>query len=274
VGAALGRVKLLSRIAACVAAAVPTTLVFPVPVTMLFGHRFGREDRVRRMHAIRAWASFCRRRIVRINLSVEGEQFLPQPSRGHMFVCNHQSWADILVLMEALDTGAFLAKSFVKWLPVLGWGTYACGSVFVDRSNQTSRQHAMNEILRMCAESTAVVVFPEGTRSEDGELRARWYPAAIRAAHAHGLRIVPVGIDGTFGVVPKSMDRINLNRPVAVTIGAAMDPSELADSRAFAEAVWTRVGELFAESRGRVRAAAGAQPVRVGVSAADPPPAR
>jgi 1-acyl-sn-glycerol-3-phosphate acyltransferase len=179
-----------------------------------------------------------------------------------MYICNHQSWADILVLMEALETVAFLAKSFIKWLPVLGWGTYAGGSVFVSRSNMASRQRALNQSLRMCAESTAVVVFPEGTRSEDAELRATWYPAAIRAAHARGLRVVPIGIDGTFDVVPKTMDRVNLNRRVAVTIGAPMDPSGWSDSRAFADAVWARIGELFAASRRRSRATVGPPPTR------------
>ncbi len=256
-GSTRRRVALYGRILACLVAAVPNTLLFPVPLTMLFMRRFEREDRIRRMHGFVRWARFCRRHIVKIDLSVEGSEHLPHPSRGHIYVSNHQSWADIIVLMEALDTAAFLAKSFVKWLPVLGWGTYGGGSIFVDRSNQVSRQRSLNQTLRMCAESTAVVLFPEGTRSDDGELRKKWYPAAIRAAHGRGLRVVPVGIDGTIDVVPKTMDRVNLNRPVAVTIGAAMDPSGWPDSREFAEAVWSRIGELFAESRARVRAAGG-----------------
>jgi 1-acyl-sn-glycerol-3-phosphate acyltransferase len=253
VGVTWGRMALMARITACIAAAVPGTLLFPVPLT-IFMRRFDREDRIRRMHAVVPWARFCRRRIVKIDLSVEGREHLPRPSRGHIYVCNHQSWADILVLMETLETGAFLSKDFIKWLPILGWGTYASGSVFVTRSNQASRQRALRDILRMCAESTAVVVFPEGTRSEDGELRAKWYPATIRAAHARRLRVVPVSIDGTFDVVPKAMDRINLNRPVAVTIGAAMDPSGWPDSRVFADAVWAEIGRSFAASRSRARA--------------------
>ncbi len=248
----LNRVALLGRIGACVLAAVPITL--PVPLTMLFTKRFSREDLVRRLHGEVAWARFCRKHLVKIDLSLEGSEHLPRPSRGHIYISNHQSWADIVVLMEALDTAAFLAKSFVKWLPVVGWGCYGGGSIFVDRSDQKSRQRALNQVLRMCAESTAVVVFPEGTRSEDGELRAKWNPATLKAAHGRGLRVVPVAIDGTFHVVPKSMDRVNLNRPVAVTIGAPMDPSAWPDGREFAVAVWARVGELFAASRSRVLA--------------------
>ncbi len=250
-GSTWRRMELFATILACLLAAVPGTL--PVPLTMIFMRRFGREDRIRRMHVMVPWARFCRRHIVRIELSLEGREHLPTPSRGHIYVSNHQSWADIIVLMETLETAAFLAKSFVKWLPVLGWGTYAGGSIFVDRSNQASRQRALNQLLRMCAESTAVVLFPEGTRSDDGELRKKWYPAAIRAAHGRGLRVVPVGIDGTINVVPKSMDRVNFHRPVAVTIGEAMDPSAWADSNEFAAAVWARVGDLYSASRRRAR---------------------
>jgi 1-acyl-sn-glycerol-3-phosphate acyltransferase len=251
-GTVLRRIALLLRIGACLLAAVPTTLLLPVPLSIALLPRFRREDRLRRVHRMVGWARFCRRHIIKIDLSVEGREHLPPSSRGHIYICNHQSWADILVLMEALDTAAFLAKSQVKWIPLAGVACYAGGSVFVSRDDQASRQRALKDSLRMCKESTAVVVFPEGTRSEDGELRARWHPAAIRAARRAGLKVVPVAIDGTFHVLPKTMDRINLHRKVVVTIGAAMDPADWPDPASWVDAVWGRVTEQFARCRGRL----------------------
>ena len=71
------------------------------------------------------------------------------------------------------DTVAFLSKRVpVRYLPAIGRSAYCAGTVFIDRSNPESREKALQETLRMCVESVAVVVFPEGTRSERGDLRA------------------------------------------------------------------------------------------------------
>ena len=87
----------------------------------------------------------------------------------------------------------------------------------------------------------------------DGELREKIYPASIRAAYESGLKIVPVGLDGTIEIVPKTMDDFHGGRRVMVTIGEPMDGRDFADADAFVDAVWGRVGELFAESRARLR---------------------
>lgn len=250
-GSFIGRVHLISRAGACILAGVPSTLLIPLPITQLFTKRFQREDRLRRLHRMVGWARFCRKRVLGIDLDVVGREHLPSPSRGHMYVSNHQSWADILVLAEALDTVAFLSKTLIRKLPVLGRCAYAGGTVYVERDDGLSRRQALRETLRMCKESTAVVIFPEGTRSPDGELQQRVHPAAIRAAYDQGIRVVPVAIDGSHRVLPKTMDDIHLGQRVAVTVGQPLDPKDYPRSSAFAEAVWNRVHDLFAETRAR-----------------------
>jgi len=249
----LGRFEILARIGVGTAAAIPTSVCIPLALTMRLKPRFAREDALRTLHAMEAWARLCRRWVWGIHLDVEGREHLPKPSRGHMYVSNHQSWTDIPVLMEALGTAAFLSKSMIQKVPLIGRCAYAGGSVFVEREDPASRRKALEEVVRMCRESTAVVVFPEGTRSADGELREKIYPASIRRAYELGLKIVPVGLDGTLEVLPKSMDRVNTGERVAVTIGAPLDPADHPDADAWVKAVWGRVGELFVQSRGRRR---------------------
>ncbi len=74
----------------------------------------------------------------------------------------------------------------------------------------------------------------------------------IHAAFNHKLRVIPVAIDGTYWVLPKSMDRCRPGR-VAVCIGPTLEPSSFGDSTAFAAAVWGKVTELFAEARAMAR---------------------
>jgi 1-acyl-sn-glycerol-3-phosphate acyltransferase len=199
------------------------------------------------------WARFCRKHILKTKLSVVGSEHLPPRSRGYMYVSNHQSWIDILILMEALNTVAFLSKSLVKYIPVIGASAYAGGTVYFKRGAADSRNQALQQTLRMCKESTAVVIFPEGTRSFDGELRQKIHTGSIKAAFDKGLKVIPVGLDGTCKVLPKSMDQVHPGQPVAITIGQVLDPDDYVDGAAWAEAVWGRVSELFAQSRARIR---------------------
>lgn len=247
-----GHLNMAARFSACMLAASPNSLLMPLPLTLALSSRFGREERLKRLHRMVPWARFCRRHLLGIDLSVSGRQRLPRPSRGHMYVANHQSYVDILVLMEALDTVAFLSKAPVKYIPFIGQCAYAGGTVFIQRRNGDSRQHALRETLRMCQQSTAVVVFPEGTRSTTNALRPRIHPGAIRAARDCGLKIVPVGLFGTTDVVPKTMDRVNTGQRVAVSIGRALDPAAYPDADGWVDAVWGAVAKHHARCRRQV----------------------
>ena len=208
---------------------------------------------MKRWHNMVPWARFCRKYILRIDLEVSGRENIPRDRRGYMFISNHQSYVDILVLMDALDTVSFLSKDLVKYIPLIGQHSYTAGTIYFDRRDAESRKRALDETLRMCKESTAVVVFPEGTRSTDGNLRPKIYPRAIERCHGEGIGIIPVGLDGTFDVVPKTMDRVNLGRKVVVTIGKPLHPSTASGPAEWVELVWRRVGELFEQSRRRLR---------------------
>jgi 1-acyl-sn-glycerol-3-phosphate acyltransferase len=245
----------LLRGVAVIAAGVPSTTLIPLPLTQALTRRFRREEALKRLHLMVPWARFCAEIICRVRIDVRGQEHLPHPSRGHLYVSNHQSYVDIIVLMGALDTVAFLSKDLVRRVPVIGRCAYCGGTVFFSRGDKAERGRALEETLRMCHQSTAVVVFPEGTRSDDGELRQELHPRAMHDAWRRGLRVVPVALDGTRHVLPKTMDRIGLDKPVAVRIGAPRDPADYDSAERFAEACWGDVTALFAEARAAVRAA-------------------
>lgn len=247
----LEQLHMWGRFGACIVAGAPSTTLIPLPLTIALTSRFRREERLKRLHFMVPWARFCRDRILDIRLDVVGKEHVPASTRGFMYVSNHQSYVDILVLMEVLDTVAFLAKGLIKWIPVIGICAYAGGTIFFDRGASGSRTRALQDTLRMCRESTAVVVFPEGTRSGDGGLRPKIHPGAIKGAFGQGLKVIPVGIDGTYRVLPKTMDRFAAGQRVAVTIGEPIDPAGYTDEEAWVKAVWGRVSELFQQSHSR-----------------------
>ena len=246
----LSRLNMLARFGGVILATLPNTLLpVPVPFTLAFTKRFGREKMLTRLHFQVAWARFCRKHLLKYSLTVDGREHLPDDRRGYMVISNHQSYVDIMVLMEALGSVSFLSKTLVKYIPLIGLQAYVGGTIFFDRKHKDSRKQALEDTIRMCRESTATIVFPEGTRSADGELRDKIYPSAIEAAYQNGFKVIPVGLDGTFKILPKAMDRVNLGQQVAVNIGQALDPADYPDQQAWVDAVWSRVGELYRLSR-------------------------
>jgi 1-acyl-sn-glycerol-3-phosphate acyltransferase len=248
----LDQLRMLARFGACVLAGLPSTTLVPLPLTLALTTRYRREELLKRLHLMVQWARFCTRHVLDMSILVEGRHHLPRDTRGYMYVSNHQSYVDILLLMDVLDTVAFLSKGLIKFIPVIGQCAYAGGTIYFDRRAQGSRQQALRETIRMCQESTAVVIFPEGTRSFDGELRQKIHPGSVKAAYVHKLKVIPVGLDGTRRVVPKTMDRVGLGQTVAVTVGESIDSADFDSARAFVDAVWGRIGELFQESRARL----------------------
>lgn len=246
----LGRADVLGTFGLCTVWGYVHT--WSLPILLPITKRYRRERLMSRLNDMPGWARFCLKHLLQVEVTVVGQELLPEDDRGHMYICNHQSYVDIIVLMDALNTTAFLAKQLVKRFPVIGLAAYAGGSIFVERKDKDSRRRALEATIRMCRESTGVIVFPEGTRSADGTISGQPHPGAIKAAYEHGIKIIPIGLDGTTDICPKSMDRVNRGRDVAVTIGAPLDPHDYDSAEAWVAAVWGRVSSLYAQSARRV----------------------
>jgi 1-acyl-sn-glycerol-3-phosphate acyltransferase len=227
--------------------ALPSRSLLPLS-TRIF-KRFGREALITRIHGMPRWASFCVRTSLGARVDVRGLENLVRPSKGCLYIANNQSFADILVLIPVLESVAFLSKDAVRKIPVVGACASAGGSIFVDRSSTADRKRALTEVIRMCKESTGVLVFSEGKISRDGELLEEVHFATLYRAYEEGLRVIPIGLHGTRDVVPHSLNEIKTGKPVAIRVGHAISPGDASDRETFARACWTQVQELHGRAR-------------------------
>jgi 1-acyl-sn-glycerol-3-phosphate acyltransferase len=135
------------------------------------------------------------RAILRIHVRVDGE---PVPGRTVLFVSNHVSWVDIVVI-GSLAPVAFVAKSEVRKWPLVGITAKMQRTVFVDRALRHQAADAVSEIVKRLAGGTSVVLFAEGT-SSDGNRVLPFRSAlvgAVRQAAAQagtGVLIQPMSI--------------------------------------------------------------------------------
>ncbi|MCG8468677.1 MAG: 1-acyl-sn-glycerol-3-phosphate acyltransferase [Gemmatimonadetes bacterium] len=138
------------------------------------------------------------------------------PDRAQIIAANHQSFFDIWAMMSALPVSLrFVAKAELSRIPVLAAAMRAAGHVFIRRDHAASAKEtirAANE--RMKDEGLTIVLFPEGTRSKDGEL-GRFRRGSFALALETDAHLIPVTVDGGREIFPKHSKRI---RPGTMTI--------------------------------------------------------
>jgi 1-acyl-sn-glycerol-3-phosphate acyltransferase len=102
------------------------------------------------------------RALLRIRVHVNGA---PMRGRAVLYVSNHVSWVDIVVV-GSLSPVAFVAKSEVRKWPLVGITAEIQRTVFVDRARRHQTSDAIGEIAKRLASGTSVVLFAEGTSSD------------------------------------------------------------------------------------------------------------
>src|SRR5215831_69345 len=100
--------------------------------------------------------------LLRINVRIEGTPVRDCPV---LFVSNHVSWADILVI-GSIAPVAFVAKREVRDWPLVGVTAKVQRTVFVDRTRRYQAGEAVAEIVRRVESGVSVVLFAEGTSSD------------------------------------------------------------------------------------------------------------
>jgi 1-acyl-sn-glycerol-3-phosphate acyltransferase len=137
-----------------------------------------------------------------IEVRVEGRAKL-DPEQTYIFAANHQSQLDIPVLQGFLEFDfRWLAKKELFQVLVWGAAMRRAGYIPVDRGQGRAAFKSLDEAAQRIAGGTSVVIFPEGTRSPDGRLKPFKAGAMVLAIKA-GVKVVPLGISGTYEVLPK-----------------------------------------------------------------------
>lgn len=154
------------------------------------------RERVVLHKASRFWAMS----LFRINplwkLHVEGKENI-DPNRAYVITVNHQSMLDIPLMysLPHLNYKWVAKKGVYKW-PLFGVVLWLHGDITVDdRGSVRKTLGFMNKGLEYLGRGTSVVIFPEGTRSHDGEIH-NFKEGAFLLAREGGVPILPCVIDG------------------------------------------------------------------------------
>ncbi len=120
----------------------------------------------------------------------------------YVFVGNHQGYFDIPAAFATIPHPIrFVAKRSLGFIPVLGWYLHLTGHVLVDRGNRQRAVDSLRAAARKVARGTSILIYPEGTRSDDerGAIRAFKKGGFVLALESQ-VPIVPVAVDGSHRV--------------------------------------------------------------------------
>ena len=132
-------------------------------------------------------------------VKVEGRERVV-PGRRYVITCNHQSFFDIpLAFFLPVWKFKFVSKVEVKKIPAIGWILGMRGDIAIRRGTSGAATAVMTQGAEHLAAGTSVLLFPEGTRTKNGEVH-RYKDGAFRLAADSGVDILPCVMYGTKGL--------------------------------------------------------------------------
>lgn len=237
--------------------------IFTIPFVAAFGLTLGVFEiiaRIARLFGLRPMeiSMGVMQRILLWTFRIAGTRLIVErsdkvlPRTGYILVSNHQSLFDVPIFGGLLMSNypKYVAKKELgRWLPAVSFNLTRGGNALIDRDDPRGAIRAIKKLGTECQErNTAVVIFPEGTRSRDGSLgdfKPSGTTTLMKAAPR--LAIVPTTIDGSWALLKNKMFPVPFGTRVRVSFGAPIErsPAEnleelLARARAEIEATLER----------------------------------
>ena len=164
---------------------------------------------------------------------VEGRELIDRRKR-YVIVLNHNTVIDIPTLYYIPLNFRRVSKREVFKVPFFGQYLVLHGDIGIDRGRAAEALEQMvREGKKWISRGASIAVFPEGTRSKDGEIH-RFKAGAFTLAREAGVEILPVVLDGTRTLIKKNLlfnwgNRITIRvlPPIAAERVAATEPHEL-----------------------------------------------
>jgi 1-acyl-sn-glycerol-3-phosphate acyltransferase len=126
------------------------------------------------------------------------------PDIPTVYLSNHGSLFDILAAVYAIPgTVRFIAKKELFRIPIFAQGMKIVGMIKIDRGNSAKARATINEAVDIMKKGVSVIVFPEGTRSREGNIRPFKKGGVILAINGK-FPIIPVAISGSFHIMKKN----------------------------------------------------------------------
>ncbi len=137
--------------------------------------------------------------ITPIRVFVTGNENIKK-NKSYIIVSNHQTGFDIFLLYGYFPIDfRWIMKKELRKLPFIGFASEKVGHIFIDRSSPRAAMQSLSEAKKKLVNGNSVLIFPEGTRSRNKEMRP-FKKGAFKLAFELGLDILPVTIKESYNI--------------------------------------------------------------------------
>lgn len=148
-----------------------------------------------------------------IPVRVKGSKHINKKT-SYVFVANHQGAFDIFLIYGFLGRNfKWMMKKSLRKIPFVGKACESAGHIFVDRSGPKQVLKTIQKAHDTLTNGTSLVVFPEGARTFTGNM-GYFKKGAFQLADDLQLAVVPLTIDGSFNILPRTGKWIKPHRMV------------------------------------------------------------
>lgn len=143
-----------------------------------------------------------------LRVHIEGQERL-DPRSTYIFMPNHASFLDTLLAFAYIPYDfRNIIKEEVFSIPLLGLALRRSGQIPIDRENPWKALNSLKQAANLLKQGVSIVVFPEGTRTPNGEIQEFKTVLFILPIRSR-IPVVPVLIEGTFHALKRGSVLLN-----------------------------------------------------------------
>jgi len=156
-------------------------------------------------------------------LTIKGKEKINK-NLTYIVMSNHQSLFDVWALIGKIPLQLrWIVKSEIRKMPIFGYTLERMGHIYIERKNRERASISLETASIKIKKGTSVIIFPEGTRSENGHL-LKFRMGGAMIALKSGVPILPVAVNGSRFVLPKNTLALMPGK-IEIVVGDVIDPS-------------------------------------------------
>lgn len=202
-------------------------LIFSIPIMLVEWLISKKHPHKANLHSMRivGWAFRVVLFFSGVKLSVQGLEQVPE-DQACLFVGNHNSFFDVISTYTLTKRPmGYVSKIEFKKVPLLNVWMKRIRCLFLDRSNIREGLKMVLEGVSQIKEGVHIFIFPEGTRSKDGQMLP-FKEGALKIAEKANCPIIPVAIKGSAEIFEQHLPFIKKGT-IQITYGAPVYPDQL-----------------------------------------------
>ena len=132
----------------------------------------------------------------------EGKEYIKK-GQAYVIVSNHQALLDILVIYSLFKHFKWVAKKALLKVPLMGWNMALNGYIIVNRTDAKSQVKMMKHAEKALKSGSSIMMFPEGTRSADGNV-GQFKRGAFILSEIADVPVIPIALHNINQAIQKN----------------------------------------------------------------------